>query len=131
MNHNKSSILILENAETVWNAITDDEKFSEWYAPGSTWSIPELEVGKQANFTLMPSAYNNLQEGESIPMSFVIKEMKTNNVFSLYSEDDEFLLAFELISQPDGTQVTVNMEGFEESLENLKAFLAGKELPYA
>ncbi len=53
------------------------------------------------------------------------------NKVSLYSEDDEFLLAFELISQPDGTQVTVNMEGLDESLENLKAFLAGKELPYA
>ncbi len=84
MNHSKSSILIPASAETVWNAITNDEKFSEWYAPGSKWSIPDLEVGKQVNFTLMPSAYNHLQEGESIPMNFVIKEMKTNRVFSLY-----------------------------------------------
>ncbi|MCJ7843458.1 hypothetical protein MUB24_21795 [Lederbergia sp. NSJ-179] len=93
MDHSNSSIFIQKNAETVWNAITNDENFSQWYAPGSKWSIPKLEVGRKANFTLMSSAHNNLKEGESIPMSFTIKEVKTNRVFSFYSEKMTFSLS--------------------------------------
>lgn len=130
MAHPKSSILIQKNVEVIWNAITNDESFSEWYAPGSKWSIPKLEVGSKANFTLMPNAYNNLKLGESILMDFTIKEIKKNRIFSLYSNEKDILLKFELIPEPDGIQVSLNMEGFEQSLENLKAFLEGKDLPY-
>ncbi|WP_368655010.1 hypothetical protein AB4Y30_08295 [Ornithinibacillus sp. 4-3] len=63
-------------------------------------------------------------------MDFTIKEIKKNRIFSLYSNEKDILLKFELIPEPDGIQVSLNMEGFEQSLENLKAFLEGKDLPY-
>ena len=58
----KSSILIDGEKETVWNAITDEDKLSQWYAPGSPWEIPNLNVGEKVTFTLMPSVHNNLTE---------------------------------------------------------------------
>lgn len=32
MNNDRNSVLIHENQETVWNAITNDEIISKWYA---------------------------------------------------------------------------------------------------
>ncbi|MCM3397808.1 SRPBCC domain-containing protein [Oceanobacillus profundus] len=131
MNSDTSSILIDADREKVWDAITNDEKFSVWYAPGSKWSIPKLEVGEKAAFTLMPSKHNNLKDGESIPMSFEIKEVIPNQVFSFSSKEDDIFFSYKLSIQSGKTQVTLNMEGFDHSLENLKAFVEGKELPYS
>ncbi|MFE4142838.1 hypothetical protein ACFX4I_13265 [Peribacillus sp. YIM B13472] len=81
MNNGINSVLIHKNQETVWNAITNDEYISKWYAPGSKWNIPKLKVGEKAIFVLMPSAYNNLKDNESIPMSFTIQEIISNERF--------------------------------------------------
>lgn len=78
----------------------------------------------------MTNVYNNLKLGESILMDFTIKEIKKNRIFPFCSNEKDILLKVELISEPDGIQVSLNMEGFEQSLENLKAFLEGKDLPY-
>lgn len=130
MGSGTSSILIDADRETVWLAITDDKKFSVWYAPGSTWSIPKLEAGETAVFRLMPSRHNNLKPGESISMTFEIKEVIPNRKFSFVSRDDGTLFSYELSAQSDKTEVTINMEGFDLSLENLKAFMEGRELPH-
>lgn len=79
-----SSIIIQADRETVWEAMTNDKNFSKWYAPGSKWSIPNLEVGETAMFTLMPSAHNQLKEGESIPMSFEIKKSDSKSSVFLF-----------------------------------------------
>lgn len=81
MNNDRNSVLIQENQETVWNAITNDEIISKWYAPGSKWNIPNLQVGEKAIFVLMPSAHNKLKENESIPMSFTIQEVSLTKGF--------------------------------------------------
>ena len=127
----KNFILINKDVESVWNAITNDEKFSIWYAPGSTWEIPILEPGEQAVFTLMPSSYNDLQDGEHVTMSFTIKEVIPNQRFSYYWDSNQLLFTIELTTENDGTRVQFNQEGFNYSLENLKAYLEGRELPYS
>jgi hypothetical protein len=126
-----SSIVVKKDIYTVWNAIANDKEFSIWYAPGSKWVIPILEVGEQAVFTLMPSLYNDLKEGESMSMNFTIKEVIQNQKFSYYWDSNQMLFTIELITEIDGTRVQFNQEGFNYSLENLNAYLEGRELPYS
>ena len=45
----------MADKEIVWNAITNEDKLLQWYAPGSPWEIPNLKVGEKVTFTLMPS----------------------------------------------------------------------------
>ena len=131
MNNSRTSILIHKDINSVWNAIANDEKFSIWYAPGSYWKIPTFEAGEQAVFTLMPSSYNDLKEGESMSMNFTIKEVIPNQRFSYYWDSNQILFTIDLTSESDGTRVQFNQEGFIFSLENLKAYLNGRELPYS
>ncbi|PAE31241.1 hypothetical protein CHI06_29005, partial [Bacillus sp. 7884-1] len=57
-----SSVLINGEKETVWSAITNEDKLLQWYAPGSPWKIPNLKAGEKVTFTLMPSVHNSLTE---------------------------------------------------------------------
>lgn len=123
-----SSILIDSDKETVWNAITDEEKLSHWYAPGSPWEIPNLTVGEQVTFTLMPSVHNSLTE--KFPMSLTIENIKPYQEFSLYLDSQQMLISFMLDEESNGIRVTMNSAGFDESLANLKALIEGKEIPY-
>jgi uncharacterized protein YndB with AHSA1/START domain len=131
LNTSRTSILINKDVETVWNAIANDEHFSNWYAPGSKWNIPIFEVGEQATFTLMPSSYNDLKKDESTTMKFTIKEVIPNQKFSYYWDSNQMLFTIELISEPNGTRVQFNHEGFDYSLANLNAYLEDRELPYS
>lgn len=78
----------------------------------------------------MPSAHNNLKENESIPMSFTIQGIIPYERFSYSSDSDELVYTFEISPESEGTRVSINMDGYELSLANLKACLEGKELPY-
>ena len=131
MSNGSSSLVIKKDIYTVWNAIASDKEFSIWYAPGSKWVIPIFEAGEQAVFTLMPSVYNDLKKGESIPMNFTIKDVIPNQKFSYYWDSKHILFTIELTTELDGTRVQFNQEGFNYSLENLKAYLEGRELPYS
>ena len=131
MSNSRTSILINKEIGIVWNAIANDQKFSVWYAPGSNWKIPIFEAGEQAVFTLMPSSYNDLKDGESMSMNFTIKEVIPKQKFSYYWDENQILFTIELTSESGGTRIQFNQEGFHYSLENLNAYLEGKELPYA
>ena len=123
-----SSVLINGDKETVWNAITKEDKLLQWYAPGSPWKIPNLKVGEKVTFTLMPSAHNKLKE--EFPMSLTIEKIIPYQEFSLYIDAQQMLLSFTLNEEGTGIRVTVNSEGFNQSLVNLKALVEGKEIPY-
>ena len=131
MSNGCSSIVVKKNINTVWNAIANDKEFSIWYAPGSNWVIPILKAGEKAVFTLMPSLFNDLKEGESMPMTFTIKEVIPNQKFSYYWDSNQMLFTIELTTELDGTRVQFNQEGFDYSLENLNAYLESRELPYS
>lgn len=124
----KSSVWIDGNKETVWKAVTDEDKLSQWYAPGSPWDIPNLKVGEKIIFTLMPSAHNNLKEKR--PMFLTIEKVSTYEEFSFYADTQQILISILLEEVANGTKVTMNMGGFDASLENLKALVEGKEIPY-
>lgn len=51
-------------------------------------------------------------------------------MFSLYIDAQQMLLSFVLYEEGTGVRVTVNSEGFNQSLANLKALVEGKEIPY-
>jgi uncharacterized protein YndB with AHSA1/START domain len=123
-----SSVMINADKETVWNAITNEEKLLHWYAPGSPWKILKLKAGEKITFTLMPSVHNNLKE--EYPMSLTIEKIIPYQEFSLYIDAQQILLSFTLYEEGTGIRVTVNSEGFNQSLANLKALVEGKEIPY-
>ena len=123
-----SSVMINAEKETVWNAITIEEKLLQWYVPGSPWKIPNLKIGEKVTFTLMPSTHNNLKE--EYPMSLSIKMIIPYQEFSLYLDAQQMLLSFTLNEEGTGTRVTINSKGFEESLANLKALIDGNVILY-
>ena len=123
-----SSVLINGNKETVWDAITNEGKLLQWYAPGSPWKIPTLTVGEKVTFTLMPSAHNNLTE--EYQMSLTIEKVIPYREFALYLDSQHLLLSFILGEDVNCTTVTINSGGYDESLANLKALIEGEELPY-
>ncbi|TDL72103.1 hypothetical protein E2R56_16825 [Rhodococcus qingshengii] len=123
-----SSVWINGEKETVWSAITNEEKLLQWYAPGSPWKISNLKAGEKVTFTLMLSVHNNLTE--EYPMSLTIEKIIPYQEFSLYLEAQQMLLSFTLEEEANGIRVTINSEGFNQSLANLKALVEGKEIPY-
>ncbi|MGN4127929.1 SRPBCC family protein [Lysinibacillus sphaericus] len=125
---NKSSISIDASLEKVWQAITDAELLTKWYAPGSTWEIPRLEAGEQMIFTLMPNSHNQLTE--KLPMTLTIKNVSIHQQFSFYLDIPETLIAISLADDMGKTTVTFNTSGYEASLANLKALLEGNEIPF-
>lgn len=128
MSEDKSSILIDSNKETVWKAITEEEKLSKWYVPGSPWEIPNLKEGEIVTFTLMPSAHNNLTE--ELPMSLTIEKVSPYREFSFFVDLLQTSISFLVEEEQMGIRVTINSAGYEQSLANLKALIEGNEIPY-
>ncbi|WP_155590874.1 SRPBCC family protein [Lysinibacillus cavernae] len=123
-----STIWIDAEIEKVWQAITEEQSLTRWYAPGSTWDIPKLAAGERMTFTLMPNAHNQLSD--PLPMQLTIQQVNKYEVFSFYLEVPETVIAITLAEQHNGTTVSFNMTGYDASLANLKALLEGDEIPY-
>ncbi|KGA84063.1 hypothetical protein KQ41_04540 [Lysinibacillus fusiformis] len=124
-----SSIWIHAAIENVWQAITEEQSLSQWYAPGSTWDIPKLAEGEKMIFTLMPNDHNQL--ADPLPMQLTIQQVQKHEIFSFYLEVPETVIAMSLAEQDNGTTVSINMQGYEASLANLKALLEGEDLPHS
>ncbi len=123
-----SFIVINGDIEAVWDALTNEDKLTKWYAPGSPWKIPKLQAGGKIFFTLMPNAHNNLTE--KLPMSLTIQKVIYCREFSFNINSHEMSISFILEKQKSGVKVSTNMEGYDMSLANLKALVEGKEIPY-
>ncbi|UZM97294.1 hypothetical protein OL548_19060 [Lysinibacillus sp. MHQ-1] len=74
-----SSIWIHAAVENVWQAVTEEQYLSQWYAPGSTWNIPKLAAGEKMIFTLMPNDHNQL--ADPLPMQLTIQQVKKTGDF--------------------------------------------------
>ncbi|MGE7110112.1 SRPBCC family protein [Lysinibacillus sp. NPDC047702] len=118
-----SSIWIDASIDKVWQAITEEEQLSQWYAPGSTWEISSLAAGEKIIFTLMPNTHNGLTE--KLPVILTIENVLQNQEFSFYLDIKETLIAILLEEAQNGTTVAFNMSGYEASLANLKALVEG------
>lgn len=124
----KSTILIDSDSRIIWDAITDPRKLSEWYVPGSPWEISNLIKGERGTFTLMPSRHNSLTE--KLSMTFTIQNIHPYEEFSLFLDAQQITLSFRLEFESNKTRVTINLAGFDQSLENLKALIEGNEIPH-
>ncbi len=129
MGHTEAnSIVIDRDIEAVWDALTNEDKLTQWYAPGSPWKIPKLKAGEKMLFTLMPNAHNQLTE--KLPMVLTIDTVIPFQEFSFYLDSQEVLISFTMEKENGGIRVSANMEGYDMSLANLKALVEGKEIPY-
>ena len=134
------TIWIAAPRERAWQAITEPAQLTAWFAPGSTWEIPELEVGRLAKF------YNTPDEVDL----HTIAALEPPRHFALTWEENgrPMLTTFTLEEENNGTRVTINESGFEQlpdeiretrveqtgtgytqSLEHLKAYLEGRSAP--
>jgi uncharacterized protein YndB with AHSA1/START domain len=134
------TIWIAAPRERTWRAVTEPEQLTAWFAPGSTWEIPALEVGRPAKFYNTP---------DDIALH-TIAALEPPRHFALSWEENgqPMLTTFTLEEENNGTRLTINESGFEQlpdeiretrveqtgmgysqSLENLKAYLEGRSIP--
>ncbi|MBC7713960.1 MAG: SRPBCC family protein [Rhizobacter sp.] len=101
----------------VWSALTEAEKFGDWFKVNFTGK--KFEAGKQI------SGQTTYPGMEHIKMEFVIKDIKPEFYFSLtwhpfavkpdidYSNEIPTLVEFKLEKTATGTLVTVTESGFD------------------
>lgn len=139
------SIWIQASRERTWEAVTEAKQLSLWFAPGSPWEIPVLEAGAPVLFHHSPNRYH---EGtEVVTLRATIEKVEPLRLFAIRWEPEQSgvsrVMTFALAEENDGTRVTITESGYETqrelelteegysfSLENLKAYVEGRELPY-
>lgn len=123
-----STVSINARIDDVWQALTNEDMLTKWYAPNSPWKIPILAKGEKMSFTLMPNAHNSLSE--EFPMDLTIEEVIPCKQFSFSIDLVEGVTSFVLKEVGNVVRVESNSDGYSESLVNLKALVEGNELPY-
>lgn len=135
------SIWINAPREQVWQAVTEQEQLTKWFAPGSIWHIQRLAVGGTALF------YNTPDD----VAVHTIEVIDTPHQFTLRWEEAPgvtMFTTFWLVEEKGGTRVTVQESGFEQlaaptrdtriqqtstgydgSLHNLKALVEQGSVP--
>nr|WP_284241208.1 SRPBCC domain-containing protein [Paenibacillus glycanilyticus] len=130
----------------VWKAVTEAEALSKWYSPGSPWEIAECKEGATVLFHHSPNPYHSGTEVTTLPA--IITACEPPYRFALQwdyagANDIPVTTTFRLEACEGGTNITMSESGYENaeqaepvskgysmSLANLKAYLAGKPLPY-
>ena len=131
--------------ERVWQAVTTVAGLNAWYAPGSTWEIPTLEIGATVKFHHVTSE----------TLLATIDTLDPMDEFALRWQPDKtypqlvLTTCFFLDDEQDGTCVTIRECGYEAlpedvrqewvdgtnagyglSMENLKAHVEGRIIPH-
>ncbi len=147
------SIWVDASIDRVWQAVTNEAKLSEWYSPGSPWKIPDVKVGKIAEFHLSPNPHHSATEVSILKATIDVVEPPYK--FALgWHPDPSFpgvglVTTFLLSEENGGTRVTLYESGYESvspaerqewldqvgegyglSMENLKALVEGREIPH-
>jgi uncharacterized protein YndB with AHSA1/START domain len=146
------SIWINAARDRAWRAVTKPEHLDKWYADKMfatfyRWHIPALEVGRIVKF------YN--KDNESDMQIATIEDVDPLREFTLRWQPHanypqvSLVTCFLLAEENGGTRVTISESGYENvpeaerqsvldasgegytlSMENLKAYLEGRDLPY-
>jgi len=141
------SIWIATPRERAWRAVTEVEQLNRWYATYYHWDIPALQAGATVKF------YN--KDDHTDMQIATIEVVDPPRQFSLrWQPDREYpamtlVTTFMLEEEKDGTRVTILESGYESmpeearrqwldsvgqgysmSMENLKAHLEGRRLPF-
>jgi len=140
------SIWIAAPRERVWRAISDPEQLDKWFSPGALWGGTGLEVGGRF-FVLNPETgaemFAQVIEAAEPPYLLVTRSMPE-------PPDTVHVTTWQLEEENGGTRLMLtysgyelepvearanNMEqnafGFGMMLENLAAYIEGKNLPYS
>jgi uncharacterized protein YndB with AHSA1/START domain len=136
------SVWVKVAPERAWQAVTEPEQLNQWYATYYHWRISALEVGAAVKF------YN--KDDESDAQNAVIAVVDPPREFTVnWQEAPKLITSFLLAAEEDGTRVTIRemgyenvpeaerqswldatAEGYSMSVENLKAFLEGRSIPF-
>jgi uncharacterized protein YndB with AHSA1/START domain len=139
------SIWIAASRERVWRAITDPEQIQEWFSPGTRWGGTGLEVGGRV-FVLDPETgaemYAQVIEAVEPPYRLITRSMPE-------PPDIVHVTTWQLEEENGGTRLMLTYSGYELEpvearannveqnafgfgmmLENLAAYIEGKNLPY-
>jgi uncharacterized protein YndB with AHSA1/START domain len=141
------SIWIAAPRERAWRAVTEPEQLDQWYATYYRWEIPALQVGTTIKF------YNK-DDDTDIQLA-TIEVVDPPRQFTLRWQPNQqypattLITTFLLEEENGGTRVTISESGYESlpdderqqwldatgagytmSMENLKAHLEGRSIPY-
>jgi uncharacterized protein YndB with AHSA1/START domain len=131
--------------ERVWRAISDPEQIQKWFSPGTPWRSSGLEVGgKLTVYDPASDTHSHVQIFEVVDPP---RQLVTRNLAE--PPEVETVTTYTLTEENGGTRLTLvysgyendspdarfqNMEqntfGFGMMLENLRAYIEGKDLPY-
>jgi uncharacterized protein YndB with AHSA1/START domain len=143
------SVWIAVPRERAWQAVTQPQHLDQWYATYYRWDIPALQVGAPVKF------YGKDPDTASDIQTATIQVVDPPREFTLrwQSPPDypavSLLTSFLLAEENGGTRVTIHESGYENvpeaerqqwldatgggygmSVENLKAHLEGRPIPY-
>jgi uncharacterized protein YndB with AHSA1/START domain len=139
------SVWIAAPRERVWRAITDPEQIGQWFSPGTQWGGTGLEVGGRM-FVLDPESgaemYTQVVEAVEPPYRLVTRSMpeppEVVHVTTWQLEEENG--GTRLVLTHSGYELepvearAINMEqnafGFGMMLDNLAAYIEGKDLPF-
>jgi len=141
------TVWIAAPRERAWRAVTEPEQLDRWYATYYRWEIPALQVGTTIKF------YN--KDNNTDFMLATIEVVDPPRQFTLRWQPDQqypamtLITSFLLEEENGGTRVTISESSYEslpdderqqwldatgagytKSMENLKAHLEGRSLPY-
>jgi uncharacterized protein YndB with AHSA1/START domain len=139
------SIWINAPRERAWLAVTDPKQLTQWYATQFAWEIPSLQVGAVIKF------YNAADD----IVHATIEVVDPPHQFTVRWEPDKTYPAMTLVTsfileeENGGTRATITESGYEAlpeaerqawvdatdggysmSIENLKAHVEGRSLPF-
>jgi uncharacterized protein YndB with AHSA1/START domain len=137
------SIWINAPRERVWQAITDPAQIQQWFSPTTPWVLTAMAVGGQL--------YANGYESQTGIIELIDAPRQFTYRWGVPTSDTTFSVttSFALEEENGGTRVRLietfyetvpgtvrekgldqNSQGWAMALENLKAYLDGKALPY-
>ena len=139
------SVWIDAPIDRAWRAVTEPEQLTRWYATNYAWEIPALAVGATVKF----------HNSETEILLATIEVLDPPHEFTLRWQPDttypemRVVTSFLLVQENGGTRMTLRESGFEAmpeaarqqwidqisegylmTVENLKAHLEGRRLPY-
>lgn len=136
------SVWVAAAPEQAWRAVTEPEQLNQWYATYYHWRISALEAGAAVTF------YN--KDDESDAQNAVIAVVDAPREFTLkWQEAPKLVTSFLLAAEDEGTRITIRETGYENvpeaerqswldataegysmSVENFKAFVEGRSIPF-
>jgi uncharacterized protein YndB with AHSA1/START domain len=139
------SIWIAAPRERVWHAITDPAQVEKWFSPGTSWRLSALEVGGRLfvpNEETGAEMHTQVIERVDPPHRLVLRSAPEPpatvevTTYMLQEEHGGTRLTithsgYELVPEEmRWSAMEQNAFGFGMVLENVKAYLEGKSLPY-